>query len=127
MLFEVPEEIWSLVFLSLADVERHNSQAELKRFRLLKSSSRDSVSGDDADRYLYLVHRHSSEGTCFFPSHIASASLVSQTFRRLALPFLYRELLVQLPYAPLLGNDVVEKHQAIMKQVELIPYASLIK
>lgn len=122
---DVPEEIWSHILGFLTDVDHHSSFSDVKSFDL-KIWSPAPESSKGYHRYLHLIHRQKTDrGNIFVPSHIMSASMVSQAFRRLSLPLLYREMLVQFPFEARLEDDF-SMHD-FMGQVDSMPYADLVK
>jgi len=123
---ETPEEIWSHIFHFLTDVEHHDSTLEFKPFHL-DSCNHELQPNEDSPRYLHMVHRHKSYRNTYLPSHILSVSMVSQAFRRLALPFLYREILVQFPCRCRLEDDYLTALRDFTEQVVLMPYPELVK
>jgi len=119
MLPELPEEIWSLVLRATTDVEHPHS---IFWFKLFKAKPCTHGIREKNVRHVLPMHVEESGNECFVPSHIRAASLVSRTFRRLSLPFLYQGMLVQLPC-----SCVNEGKSLITQELDQTKYADLVQ
>jgi len=91
---ELPEEIWNLVIRSLADME-HDELWYTPRVQELQECI--IPGGSNSNVVLLPAHIKDYGQDLIKPQLLFTASLLSPAFRRLALPYIYEGVVVDLP------------------------------